>query len=223
MSKIIVVDDEPQILKLLEITLQANGFQVFTAITGEKAIPLIASHNPDLVLLDLSLPDISGQDLLKKIRLWYTNAVVILTANHAEEEVVTALENGATDFLVKPFRNAELIARIKAAIRHNLPQDNSNIWQQDGLTIDLVRQQVQKNEMIVKLTVTEYQLLSLFVKYHGRVLTHHFLLKQVWGTSYQNEYQYLRVFIRSLRQKIEPDPNKPKYIITENGVGYRFN
>lgn len=222
-SAILVIDDEPQIRKLLEISLESNDYQVFQAETGKQGLVMAANHPPELILLDLGLPDISGHELLKTLRQWYNKSIIILSVQNTENDIVTALDNGATDYLSKPFRTAELLARIRSAMRRNQTIDNHATVQMIGdLEIDLTARTLKKNGEVVKLTSTEYNLMALFFKYEGSVLTHQFILKEVWGVGYQAETQYLRVFVGTLRKKIEDTPNQPQHIITESGVGYRF-
>lgn len=221
-AEILVVDDEPQIQKLLEITLESNGFAVRQAFTGKEGVLLAANHPPELILLDLGLPDTSGHEILKQLRSWFNKSVIILSVQRAEEDIVRALDNGATDYLTKPFRTAELLARIRAALRRNQLPNNNSLIECADLSIDMVARTVRKKGQLIKLTATEYSLLALFAQHEGRVLTHQFILKEIWGVGYQTETQYLRVFVGTLRKKIEDDPNQPKYLITESGVGYRF-
>jgi two-component system KDP operon response regulator KdpE len=221
-AEILVIDDEPQIRKLLEINLQSNGYGVTQAASGKDGIIMAASHPPDLILLDIGLPDKSGHEVLKELRTWFNNAIIVLSVLDSEDSIVTALDNGATDYLTKPFRTAELLARIRSAIRRNQSQTNDSIVDTGDLQIDFSARSFRKNNEYIKLTSTEYKLLSILVKNEGRVLTHQYLLREIWGLSYQNESQYLRVFIGTLRKKIEDDPNRPKHIITETGIGYRF-
>lgn len=222
-AEILIVDDEAQIRKLLEIALESNGYSTIFAVNAKEGIALAANHQPDLIILDLGLPDEDGQVVLKRIREWYTKPILILTVKNAEEEIVTALDNGANDYLVKPFRTQELLARIRTALRNLNQNENEPIIQFGEILIDFTARIVKLKNDILKLTTTEYNLLSILVKNEGRVLTHQYLLKQVWGNSYSDQTQYLRVFVAQLRKKIEEDPNRPKYIITESGVGYRFN
>jgi two-component system KDP operon response regulator KdpE len=218
---ILIVDDEPQIRKLLTITLQQE-YSVLESSTAKEALTKVASHPPDLVLLDLGLPDENGHDLLRHLREWYTNPIIILSVQSSEEDIVKALDNGANDYLVKPFRTGELTARVRSALRNFASEENVSAAQYGYLSVDFAARVVKKNGVAVKLTATEYSLLALLTRNEGKVLTHHYLLKQVWGPSYINESQYLRVFVAQLRKKIEVDPNRPSYIITESGVGYRF-
>ena len=220
---ILVIDDEIQIRKLLEISLEANDYKVNFAINGKEGITAAASHQPDLILLDLGLPDVDGQDVLVKLREWFQNPIIILSVKSAENEIVKALDNGANDYLTKPFRTQELLARMRTALRVNSIQNNEPVAIFGEVSIDLVSRVVRVVDEIIKLTATEYSLLVLLYKNDGRVLTHQFILKEIWGQSYSEQTQYLRVFVAQLRKKIEKDPNRPKYIITESGVGYRFN
>jgi two-component system, OmpR family, KDP operon response regulator KdpE len=219
---ILIVDDESQIRKMLSITLHANDYKVLEASSGKEALTLVASRPPDLILLDLGLPDINGQDLLKHFREWYSNPIIILSVQSDEADIVKALDSGANDYLVKPFRTGELLARIRSALRFSQSDDNIPVAEFNDLRIDFSARIVQKNGQVIKLTATEYNLLAIFAKNEGKVLTHHYLLINVWGPSYTNESQYLRVFVAQLRKKIEQDANRPVHLITESGVGYRF-
>ncbi len=222
-AEILVIDDEVQIRKLLEITLDSNRYKTFFAVNAKEGLLAAANHQPDLIILDLGLPDEDGQVVLKRLREWYKNPIIILTVKNSEEEIVNALDSGANDYLTKPFRTQELLARIRTALRNLVQKDNEPIIQFGNVSIDFTSRVVKLNDEILKLTATEYNLLSILVKNEGRVLTHHYLLKEVWGNSYSEQTQYLRVFVAQLRKKIEDDPNRPKFIITESGVGYRFN
>jgi len=183
---------------------------------------IVANHPPDMVLLDLGLPDESGHSILKKLREWYSKPIIILSVQSSEEDIVTALDNGANDYLVKPFRTGELLARIRTVLRASTSEPENPVLFFNDLQIDLAARVVKKNDEPIKLTATEYSLLILLAKNVGRVLTHHYLLKEIWGPSYINESQYLRVFVAQLRKKIEYDANKPSHLMTESGVGYRF-
>lgn len=221
---VLVIDDEVQIRKLLEISLEANSYKVIFAIDGKEGITLAASHQPDLILLDLGLPDMNGQEVLLKLREWFQNPIIILSVKNTENEIVLALDNGANDYMTKPFRTQELLARMRTALRSNLTNNNSDsVLNFRNLAVDLVARTVKVNNEIVKFTATEYNLLTLLIKNDGRVLTHQYILKEIWGQTYSDQTQYLRVFVAQLRKKIEEDPNRPKFIITESGVGYRFN
>lgn len=219
---LLVIDDEVQIRKLLKITLEANGYFVQDGATAKEGMILAANHPPNLILLDLGLPDENGQSVLKKIREWYTNPIIIISVLSDEENIVKALDNGANDYIVKPFRTGELLARIRSAMRTDGDENKVPFLISHDLEIDLSTRTVRRKNELVKLTVTEYSLLSLFVRNEGKVLTHHFLLNQIWGPSFIEQSQYLRVYIAQLRKKIEDDPNHPKHLLTESGVGYRF-
>jgi two-component system KDP operon response regulator KdpE len=221
-ATILIIDDEAQIRKLLEINLENNGYQVWQAASGKEGISMAASHQPDLILLDLGLPDKSGHDLLKELRNWYNKSIIILSVKSSESDIVSALDNGATDYLVKPFRSGELLARIRSCLRTRYSQENNHLIICNDLQIDIPSRTVKRNNQLIKLTATEFNLFALLVKNEGKVLTHHFILKEIWGIGYQNEMQYLRVFIGTLRKKIEEDYNNPTHIKTESGVGYRF-
>lgn len=220
---ILVIDDEAQIRKLLEIALEANEYRVLFATNGKEGITMAASHQPDLILLDLGLPDEDGQSILKKLREWFINPIIILSVKNTEEEIVKALDNGANDYMTKPFRTQELLARIRTALRSKTSSSNETIQVFGSCSIDFASRIVKNRDEIVKLTATEYNLLALLIKNDGRVLTHQYILKEIWGQSYSEQTQYLRVFVAQLRKKIEEDANHPKFIITESGVGYRFN
>lgn len=219
---ILVIDDEAQMQKLLEITLHSHGYGVRLAENARTGLALAADHPPDLVILDLGLPDEDGLSVLKQLREWYTNPVIILSVQNGEEEIIRSLDMGANDYLTKPFRTGELLARIRSALRSVNVADHEQVTRFGDMEIDLAARMVKKDGEIVKLTTTEYALLALFVKHEGKVLTHPYLLREVWGPGYVSQSQYLRVFIAQLRKKIENDPNRPSYIITESGIGYRF-
>ncbi len=221
-TEILIIDDEPQIRKLLEITLESNDYKVWQADTGKAGIILAANHPPELILLDIGLPDKSGHDVLKELRTWYNKSIIILSVQNNETDIVSALDNGATDYLTKPFRSAELMARIRSAIRRNQSANTENKIVCGDLEIDIAARLVTKSNEILKLTATEFNLLALLAKNEGRVLTHQFILKEIWGVGSQTETQYLRVFVGTLRKKIETNPNQPLHIFTESGVGYRF-
>jgi two-component system KDP operon response regulator KdpE len=221
-AEILVIDDEPQIRKLLEITLQSNQYFVRQAISAREGLIMAGNHPPDLILLDLGLPDENGHTVLKKLRQWFTNPVIILSVQKNEEDIIKALDNGANDYLSKPFRTGELLARIRSALRASIADEGDTVINFQDLQIDLTARAVKKNNEIIKLTSTEYSLLALFARNEGKVLTHQFLLRAIWGPGYINQSQYLRVFIAQIRKKIENDPNRPEYLLTESGVGYRF-
>jgi two-component system KDP operon response regulator KdpE len=221
-AEILVVDDEPQLRKLLQINLESNDYKVVQASTGKEALILSANHPPDLILLDIGLPDKSGHQILRELREWYNKPIIILSVQDNETDIVSALDNGATDYLTKPFRTGELLARIRSAIRRNQNTENNSTIICGDIEIDLIGRIVKQKGETIKLTSTEYNLLALLAKNEGRVLTHQFILKEIWGYNYQTETQYLRVFVGTLRKKIEDNPNNPQHIITESGVGYRF-
>ncbi len=221
-AQILIVDDEPQIRKLLQINLESNQYKVIQAINAKEGITLTASHLPDAILLDIGLPDKSGHQVLKELRDWYNKPIIVLSVQDNELDIIKALDNGASDYLTKPFRTGELLARIRSAIRRDQNVENISIIKSGGLEIDLVARTIKKENEFVRLTSTEYNLLALFARNEGKVLTHQYILKEVWGYGYQKETQYLRVFIGTLRKKIEDNSNNPQYIVTESGVGYRF-
>ena len=222
-AEVLVIDDEPQIRKLLEITLESNDYKVILAETAKEGILKAANHPPELIILDLGLPDKSGHEVIKELRTWYNKALIVLSVQDSEEDIVRALDDGATDYLTKPFRNAELLARIRSAIRRNHHSNTKTILELGELELDIPGRVLRKKGEVIKLTSTEFNLVNLFFKNEGRALTHQFILKEIWGVGYQTETQYLRVFINTLRKKIEDDPNQPKFIVTQSRVGYRFS
>lgn len=221
-AEILVIDDEEQIRKLLEITLRANNYNVTQAGTAKEGMIMASNHPPDLIILDLGLPDKDGLTLLQELRQWHTNPIIILSVQNSEEVIVKALDSGANDYLSKPWRTGELLARIRSALRSSNQEDTEPIINTEDLQIDLLSRTVKKKGDLVKLTSTEFSLLSLFAKNEGKVLTHQYLLRAIWGPGFINQSQYLRVFIAQIRKKIEDDPNRPEYLLTESGVGYRL-
>ncbi|MBN2665745.1 MAG: response regulator [Bacteroidales bacterium] len=221
-ENILIIDDEVQIRRLLEITLAANGFNTFFAASGREGLVSAATHNISMILLDLGLPDIDGLELLAKFREWYSKPIIILTVRDAEEDIIKALDSGANDYLTKPFRSGELVARMRAALRLSKEKGDNPLLESGSLTIDTVSHVVRKNGAIIKLTTTEFSLLALLARNKGRVLTHQHILKEIWGFGYLEQTQYLRVFIAQLRKKIEDNPSIPTLLITESGIGYRF-
>jgi len=219
---ILIIDDEKQIRRLLEITLTANGYKTIQSVNGKEGLVDAATHRPSLVILDLGLPDTDGQKILKKLREWFEKPIIILSVKDSEEEIIKALDNGANDYLTKPFRTGELLARIRAALRAADNKPDVVEMKFGSLSIDMANHVVRKNKDVLKLTATEFNLLLLMAKNSGRVLTHQYILKEVWGYGYIEQTQYLRVFIAQLRKKVEDNPSKPKLIITESGIGYRF-
>ncbi len=219
---LLIVDDEIQIRRLLEISLSTYGYNTVFATSGKEGLVAAATHSPALIILDLGLPDIDGMTLLKKLREWYAKPVIVLSVRSSEEDIINALDNGANDYLTKPFRSGELVARIRAAIRLSEEKKDTPLIEFGSVAIDMLNHVVRKNGEIVKLTSTEYSLLTLLAKNSGRVLTHQFILKEIWGYGYLEQTQYLRVFVAQLRKKIEDDPARPVLLITESGIGYRF-
>jgi two-component system, OmpR family, KDP operon response regulator KdpE len=221
-NNILIIDDELQIRRLLEITLSAHGFNISEASTGKEGLALATTGKPVLIILDLGLPDGDGIEVLKKLRNWYQKPIIILSVRNAEEEIINALDSGANDYLTKPFRTGELLARIRVAIRLSKGVSGKPILQFGPLAIDLVKNAAFRNNEKIKLTSTEYCLLALLAKNEGRVLTHQYILKEIWGMGYIEHTQYLRQFVAQLRKKIEDDPANPKILNTELGIGYRF-
>jgi two-component system KDP operon response regulator KdpE len=219
---VLIIDDEPQIRNLLQITLESNDYKVQNAATAKEGLVLSTNHPPDIILLDLGLPDQNGQSVLKKLRGWYTKPVIIISVLSDEENIVNALDNGANDYIVKPFRTGELLARIRTALRLSSDAEVYPVLRFNDLEIDLSLRTVKKKGEVIRLTATEYSLLSLFAQNEGKVLTQQYILKQIWGPSFTAQSQYLRVYVAQLRKKIEIDSNHPLHLITETGVGYRF-
>jgi len=219
---ILIIDDEIQIRRLLEITLSANGYKIAGGSTGKEGLVLATTVHPVLIILDLGLPDTDGLDILKKLREWYHKPIIILSVRNSEDDIIKALDHGANDYLTKPFRTGELLARIRVAIRQSENISDKPLLEFGSLSIDLVNHVARKNNEIIKLTSTEFSLLSLLAKNEGRVLTHQYILKEIWGMGYIEQTQYLRVFIAQLRKKVEDDPAKPRLLNTESGIGYRF-
>jgi two-component system KDP operon response regulator KdpE len=221
-GNILIIDDEIQIRRLLEITLSANGYKVSEASTGKEGMAMAATWHPVLIILDLGLPDTDGLTILKKLREWFEKPIIILSVRNSEEDIITALDNGANDYLTKPFRTGELLARIRVAIRQSQGISDNPILEFGSLSIDLANHVVRKNHEMIKLTSTEFSLLALLAKNEGRVLTHQYILKEIWGMGYIEQTQYLRVFIAQLRKKVEENPSRPRLLNTESGIGYRF-
>lgn len=221
-NTIVVIDDEAQIRKVLSITLEAQDYKVIEAAKGKDGIVAVANFHPQLVILDLGLPDKDGFSVLTEIRTWSSVPVIILSVRDSEDSIVKALDLGADDYITKPFNTKELLARIRANIRRAQDLDNEAIVENGNLKIDFAKRIVYKNQNELKLTNTEYLLMHLFFKNINRILTHNFLLKEIWGPTHTEDTQYLRVFIGQLRKKIEDDGANPKYIVTDSGVGYRM-
>jgi two-component system KDP operon response regulator KdpE len=219
----LVIDDETQIQRLLTIALEAAGYRVTTAGTGQEGLALIARNRHDVIILDLGLPDVNGQLVLQQLREWTQTPVIVLTVNDAEAEKVGALDAGADDYVTKPFNTAELLARLRASIRRaNQGQSREPVFNLGDLKVDLATRRVAVQGHPVKLTAKEYALLRLFILHAGKVLTHRQILQEVWGPIHQNDTQYLRVYLMRLREKLEPDPTAPPLFFTEPGVGYRL-
>jgi two-component system KDP operon response regulator KdpE len=220
--RVLVIDDEVQIRRLLRFSLEANDYRVFEADNGKDGLQEAALHRPDLIILDLGLPDMTGHAVLSSLREWTKTPVIILSVHNSDKDKVMALDGGADDYLTKPFSTEELLARIRAAMRHAQPEPQSPILTFGNVQINLTRRLVTKNGQPVKLTPTEYGLFKLMVQHAGRVLTHQQILREVWGPEYENETHYLRVYFAQLRQKLEDTPTLPTLLITEPGVGYRL-
>ena len=221
-TTVLVIDDEVQIRRLLRVSLEAHGYRVFEASTGKDGITEAAQRHPDVVLLDLGLPDMDGVAVLKRLREWSSVPVVVLSVRDGEEDKIAALDNGGDDYITKPFSTGELLARLRVVQRHARPTSEMAIFRSGDLEMDLTARVVQVKGKEVKLTATEYSLLRLFVQHAGKVLTHRQLLREVWGPNYVEQTHYLRVYIAHLRDKLESEPAKPRLIVTEPGVGYRL-
>jgi two-component system KDP operon response regulator KdpE len=219
---VLVIDDEVQIRRLLHVSLEKQGFHVHEAGNGEDGIQMILGKKPDVVLLDLGLPDKDGSEVLAALRAWSSVPVIILSVRNAEEEIVRLLDAGADDYLIKPFNTGELIARMRVALRHRGPPETEKVFRSGRLTVDLLNREVSVNGIPVKLTPTEYALLRIFVQHAGRIITHGQILKEIWGPNAEQDTNYLRVYITGLRKKIEEKPQLPELLITEPGVGYRL-
>ena len=220
-QRVLVVDDEAPIRRYLRAALGAQGLTVFEAATGLEAIQAVLSHRPDIIILDLGLPDIDGIEVTRRLREWSQTPIIILSVREAEQDKIAALDAGADDYLTKPFGTGELLARMRVALRKQTASASEPTFETNGLIVDLARRLVTVNEKEIQLTPTEYDLLKILVTHAGKVITHRQLLKQVWGEGY-NDMHILRVNISNLRGKIEPDPSRPTYIHTEPGVGYRL-
>ena len=222
MTSVLVIDDERQIRRLLRVSLEAHGYAVNEAATGEDGLNALQGVKPDLVLLDLGLPDRDGQEVLAGLRSWSQVPVIILSVRNSEEDIVRALNSGADDYIVKPFNTGELIARLRVALRHHAPEEAQEVFISGRLTVDLNNREVRVAGEALKLTPTEYALIRLLVRHAGRILTHAQILREIWGPHAEEETNYLRVYIAGLRKKIEARPQLPELIVTEPGVGYRL-
>lgn len=220
---ILIIEDEQPIRRFLRASLANEGYRLNEAASGDEGLRVAASYPPDLVILDLGLPDIDGQEVLLRLREWLTAPIIVLTVRDQEQQKITALDAGADDYVTKPFAMGELLARMRTALRHaqHVTQESSSVRIGD-LRFDLAARLVYRREELLHFTPLEYKLLVTMLKHNGKVLTHRFLLHEVWGPEDSQETHYLRVFVASLRRKLEDDPARPRYILTEPGVGYRF-
>lgn len=221
-ARILVIDDESQIQKLLRVALSSHGYEVAEAATGQQGLSEAAVFHPDIIILDLGLPDMDGLEVMTRLREWTQTPVIVLSAKEQEKDKILALDAGADDYLTKPFGMGELLARIRTAMRHSVRVIDEPVLKFDDLVIDLAHRKVLVQGVEVKLTPTEYDLMKNLAIHAGKVLTHKQLLKTCWGPTYENDTHYLRVFIGQLRRKIEANPARPRHIITEPGVGYRL-
>lgn len=219
---VLVIDDEVQIRRFLRISLEANQYHVREAFTGQEGLEQAALQRPDIVILDLGLPDLDGLEVLKRLREWSRVPVIVLSVRDADSDKIAMLDAGADDYLTKPFSVGELLARVRVALRHTQPVTDASIFQAGALKVDLARRVVTVNDEAVRLTATEYAFLRLMIQNAGKVLTHRQILREVWGPQYIDETHYLRVYAAQLRRKLEMDPAHPQLLLTEPGVGYRF-
>jgi two-component system KDP operon response regulator KdpE len=221
-TRVLVVDDEPQIVRALRINLRARGYEVDAAPDGRTALDLAARRHPDVIVLDLGLPDMEGAEVIKGLRGWTSVPIIVLTARHASEEKVETLDVGADDYVTKPFGMDELLARLRAAVRRAAPSEEDAVVTTEAFTVDLAAKKATRGGADVRLTPTEWHVLEVLVRNAGRLVSQQQLLREVWGPSYANETGYLRVYLAQLRRKLEKDPSRPRYLITEPGMGYRF-
>jgi two-component system KDP operon response regulator KdpE len=221
MAAVLIVDDEVQILRALQINLNARGYSTATAFTGQSALDQAAGHPVDVIILDLGLPDLDGVEVIRRLRRWSDVPIVVLSARHGSDDKIHALDAGADDYVTKPFGMDELMARLRAALRRGSTGDVPVIVTQ-GFTVNLAAKQVTRRGMAVSLTPTEWNILELLVRNRGALVTHQDLLTTVWGPAYATETSYLRVYLAQLRRKLETDPANPRHLLTETGLGYRF-
>ncbi|MFO0990501.1 MAG: response regulator [Hyphomicrobiales bacterium] len=222
-ATILVVDDEPQIQRFLKPGLTAGGYSVTSAENGQAAVKMIAATAPDLVILDLGLPDMDGKEVIREVRSWSKVPIIVLSARDREAEKIAALDLGADDYVNKPFGIGELLARIRTALRHvGRSAETANVLRMQGIVLDIAAHSVTRNGEVLHLTPKEFELLALLMRNAGRVLTHRQILSAVWGPAHVEDMQYLRVFIGQLRLKLEDDPSEPRLVLTEPGIGYRF-
>lgn len=220
--RVLVVDDERAIRRFLRTSLSAYNYMVYEASSGQEALTAVIAHRPDLLILDLGLPDMDGVEVIRQLREWTRLPILVLSVRERETDKISALDAGADDYLTKPFGIGELMARLRAAVRRTAQLDPEPVFTMEGLVVDLARRRVTSQNREVQLTPTEYDLLRVLVLNAGKVLTHRQLLRQVWGLGYEEEMHLLRVNISNLRRKIEPEPSRPYFIVTEPGVGYRL-
>ena len=223
MTRILVVDDEPQILRALGTNLKARGYDVDLAPTGEAALTLAARHHPDVVVLDLGLPGIDGIEVIRGLRGWSAVPIVVLSVREAERDKVAALDAGADDFVTKPFGMDELLARLRAALRRAAPAEEEATVETEDFTVDLAAKRVTTSTGEIRLTPTEWHIVEVLVRNRGKLVSQRQLLQEVWGSQYEKETNYLRVYLAQIRRKLEPDPARPRYFHTEPGMGYRFD
>jgi two-component system KDP operon response regulator KdpE len=221
-ERVLIVDDEPAIRRFLRVTLTAQAYNTIEAVSGQEALSKAAVDKPDIIVLDIGLPDINGIEVTRLLRQWTRLPIIILSVRGAESDKIAALDAGADDYLTKPFGVGELLARLRAALRRAAQTTNEPVFTSGSLKVDLSRRLITVSGLEVQVTPTEYELLRVLVTHAGKVLTHHFLLREVWGSEYGEEFHMLHVNISNLRRKIEPDPTRPQFIITEPGVGYRL-
>ncbi len=219
---VLVIDDEVQIRRLLRLTLEANGYKVLEAANGKEGLVEAATRRPDIVILDLGLPDMDGVSVLRRLREWSRVPVVVLSVRDRDENKIAALDAGADDYVTKPFSTPELLVRLRVALRHAQPSEEEVVFRAGDLVIDLADRRVSFKGREVRLTATEYSLLRLLVRHAGKVLTHRQILKEVWGPNATDQTHYLRVYVARLREKIESAPSRPVLLITESGIGYRL-
>lgn len=222
MTRILVVDDEPQILRALGTNLKARGYAIDLAPTGEAALTLAARHHPDLVVLDLGLPGIDGIEVIRGLRGWTSVPIIVLSVREAQSEKVAALDAGADDYVTKPFGMDELLARLRAALRRATPAEEEAVVETEHFAVDLTAKRVRTQAGEIRLTPTEWQIVEVLVRNPGKLVSQRQLLQEVWGSQYEKETNYLRVYLAQIRRKLEPDPSKPRYFLTEAGMGYRF-
>ena len=222
MTRILVVDDEPQILRALATNLRARDYEVDLAATGEEALTIAARKHPDLVIVDLGLPTIDGVDVIRGLRGWTGVPIIVLSVREGEGDKVDALDAGADDYVTKPFGMDELLARMRAALRRAVPGEEEAVVETGHFRADLAAKRVERGGEEIRLTPTEWQIVETLVRHPGRLITQRQLLQSVWGPQYEKETNYLRVYLAQIRRKLEPDPAKPRYFVTEPGMGYRF-